>query len=115
MGGLIKTQLLTSVTAGICLAAGAVACGGNALTLGASSAVTMGSTKAVAIAEQNVCGGVVAANDSTCVVVGYTYQGGYPVVTLDRNPPAGNDRVTVALKHNGQTVDVAPVPRPGRP
>jgi hypothetical protein len=49
------------------------------------------------------------------VVVGYSYQSGYPVVTLDRNPPAGNDRVNVALKHNGQTVDVAQVSRPGGP
>jgi hypothetical protein len=91
----------------------AVACGGNTLALGANSAVTMDSTRAVAGAEQNVCGGMAAANDSTCVVVGYSYQSGYPVVTIDRNPPAGNDRVNVALKHNGQTVDVARVPRPG--
>jgi hypothetical protein len=109
----MNTRLLTSVTAGICLTAGATACGGNAVTLGANSAVTMDSIKAVAVAEQNVCGRVVSANDSTCVVVEYTYQSGYPVVTLDRNPPAGNDRVNVALKHNGQTVDVVRVPRPG--
>jgi hypothetical protein len=111
----MKTQLLTTMTAGTCLGLGATACGGNALTLGANSAVTMDSTRAVAVAEQKVCGGVVAANDGTCVVVGYSYQSGYPVVTLDRNPPAGNDRVNVALKHNGQKVDVARVPRPGGP
>ncbi len=82
---------------------------------GAGGPMPMDSTRAVAVAEQNVCGGVVRANDSTCVVVGYTHQSGYPVVTLDRNPPAGNDRVAVALKHNGRSVDVAQVPRPGGP
>ena len=109
----MNSRLLASVTAGLCLVAGATACGGNTLTLGARSDITMDSTRAVAVAEQNVCGGVVPANDSTCVVVGYTSQSGYPVVTLDRNPPAGKDRVTVALKHNGRSVDVAQVPRPG--
>lgn len=109
----MKTRLLISVTAGICLAAGATACGGNTLTLGARSDITMDSTRAVAVAEQNVCGRVVPANDSTCVVVGYACHSGYPVVTLDRNPPTGNDRVNVTLKHSGRSVDVAQVPRSG--
>ena len=103
-----------SLTATLSLAVAASACGGTLSMAGAGNTLPMDSTRAVAMAEQAVCGRVVAASDSTCVVVNYGYQDRNPVVTLDRNPPAGNDRVNVALKHNGKTVDVAQVPRPKR-
>lgn len=95
------------------LGLGTVACGGVLRAVGAGDLVPMDSAKAVAIAEKNVCGRAMPADDRTCVVVGYAREDGHPVVTLDRNPPAGNDRVSVTLKNGGDAIEVAPVPRTG--
>jgi len=65
---------------------------------------TLDSAEAVAIAQRNLCGG---ASGTTCAVRDYRRDGGRYIITLDRRPPAGNDRVIVTLRHNGTTIEAA--------
>jgi hypothetical protein len=71
----------------------------------------MDSTQAVVVAERNLCGRVMPSSDSTCVVIGVAKRDGRYVVTLDRNPPAGKDRVNVTITGGGG-VEAMQVPRP---
>ena len=74
-------------------------------TLGAAVGMsTLDSAEAVAIAQRNLCGG---ASGPTCAVHDYRRVGGRYIVTLDRRPPAGNDRVVVTLLHNGTDIQAA--------
>lgn len=94
---------------------GAVAaCGGMIPVAGAGGPVPMDSTRAVAVAERNVCGRAMGPNDTTCVVTGYDYHDGRWVVRLDRHPPAGSDHLVVTLTENGENVEVRQVPDSGR-
>jgi hypothetical protein len=94
----------------ICLlTASLAACGGPALYAGAGGPVPLDSTRAVALAERNVCGRVMPAADTTCSVRAVQQDDGQFLVTLDRHPPAGNDRVVVTLRHNGSSINVEPV------
>ncbi len=65
---------------------------------------TLDSAEAVAIAQRNLCGG---ASGPTCAVRDYRRDGGRYIITLDRRPPAGNDRVIVTLRNNGTTIEAA--------
>ncbi len=65
------------------------------------------SARAVAIAQRNLCGSEMPASDTTCVVREYRRDGRRHIVTLDRRPPAGNDRVIVTLRDNGSQIEVA--------
>ena len=104
----MQARLAASLIASGCCLAGIAACGGVLRTAGIAP---MDSTRAVAVAERNVCGRVMGTGDSTCVLVGVNRMSGRYVVTLDRNPPAGNDRVNVTIT-GGNDVEVAQVPRP---
>ena len=90
----------TAVTL-ISLAASASGC---ASLMAAAGLSTLDSTEAVAIAQRNLCGG---ASDTTCAVHEYRRVGGRYIITLDRRPPAGNDRVIVTLRNNGTTIEAA--------
>ena len=107
----MQTRLVASLVTGTCVLASTVACGGMLRAVGLGSLAPMDSARAVAVAERNVCGRVMPSNDSTCVVIEVSHRDGPYVVTLDRNPPAGNDRVNVTVTGGGG-VEVAPVPRP---
>src|SRR5260370_9978086 len=65
---------------------------------------TLDSAGAVAIAQRNLCGG---ARGPTCAVRDYRRDGGRYIITLDRRPPVGNDRVIVTLRDNGSTIEAA--------
>jgi hypothetical protein len=82
------------------------ACGGLIPMAGAGGPVPMDSTRAVAVAERNVCGRAMAPADTACVVTGYSYNRGRYTVRLDRHPPVGNDHLIVTLTENGQHVEV---------
>jgi len=66
--------------------------------------IPLDSAEAVAVAQRNVCGQAMPEGDTTCVVRGYRHAKGEYIVTLDRRPPAGNDRVVVRLRGNGSDV-----------
>jgi len=70
----------------------------------AAGLTTLDSAEAVAIAQRNLCGG---ASGTTCAVRDYRRDGGRFIITLDRRPPAGNDRVVVTLRDNGTTIEAA--------
>ena len=75
-----------------------------ASVLGAVGLNTLDSAEAVAIAQRNMCG---VASDDTCPVREYRRVGGRFIITLDRRPPAGDDRVIVTLRHNGTDIEAA--------
>ena len=77
----------------------------------AAGLAPLDSAEAVAIAQRNLCGG---ASGATCAVRDYHRVGGRYVITLDRRPPAGNDRVIVTLRHNGTDIEAAEVDSVGR-
>jgi len=95
------------------LAAGSLiaiaSCGGLIPVAGAGGPVPLDSARAVAVAQRNVCGRPMPPSDTTCAVRGYQHEGGRYLVTLDRRPPAGNDRLIVALYQNGTRIVVTPV------
>ena len=63
-------------------------------------------TRAIDVAQRNLCGAAHAGRDSTCTVRSVEpIKGGYRVL-LDRRPPAGNDRVTVEVRRGGDQIDV---------
>ena len=107
----MQTRWVASLVAGACGLAGTTACAGALRAVGMGSLAPMDSAQAVAVAERNVCGHVMPSNDSTCVVIEVNHRDGPYVVTLDRHPPAGNDRVNVTLT-GANSVEVAQVPRP---
>ena len=82
------------------------ACGGMIPMAGAGGPMPLDSSKAVAVAERNVCGRAMPPGDTVCVVTGYLHTGGRYVVRLDRHPPAGNDHLVVTLTNNGESVEV---------
>lgn len=85
----------------ISLAAIASSC---ASVIAAAGLSPLDSARAVAIAQRNLCGG---ASDTTCPVREYRQVGGRYIITLDRRPPAGNDRVVVTLRDHGTTIEAA--------
>ena len=72
-------------------------CGGFIPNAGAGGPIPLDSARAVAVAQRNVCGQPMPPSDTTCMVRGYRHADGRYLVTLDRRPPAGKDRVIVAL------------------
>ncbi len=70
----------------------------------AAGLATLDSAEAVAIARRNLCG---VASGTTCAVRDYRRDGGRYIITLDRRPPAGTDRVIVTLRDNGTTIEAA--------
>ena len=106
----MHTRLVASLAVGACALVGTIACGGVLRAVGVGVAPT-DSAQAVAVAERNVCGHAMPSSDSTCVVIGVNHRDGPYVVTLDRHPPAGNDRVNVTLT-GANSVEVVQVPRP---
>ena len=104
----MQTRFLASVMAAACCIGGTAACGGVLRTVGIAP---LDSTRAVAVAEQNMCGHTVASADTSCVLIGVSRRDGQYVVTLDRNPPAGHDRLNVTITGEN-SVKVEQVPRP---
>jgi hypothetical protein len=99
-----RSLLVGAVTAAGLFAVATMAT--SCATLGAAVGFsTLDSAEAVAIAQRNLCGG---ASAPTCAVHDYRRVGGRYIVTLDRRPPAGNDRVVVTLRHNGTDIQAAP-------
>ena len=98
-----RRLLVSAFTAAalIVLAAMTSSCA-NVLAL--AGLTSLDSTEAVAIAQRNLCGG---ASGDTCAVREYRRVGGRYIITLDRRPPAGNDRVIVTLRHNGTDIEAA--------
>ena len=92
----------------VAVATGTIGCGGLVPFAGAGGPFPLDSARAVAVAQRNVCGRSMPPSDTTCVVREYHRNGGRHWVTLDRRPPAGNDRVVVTLLGNG-SIEVAPV------
>jgi hypothetical protein len=92
-----------AVGALIALASMTSSCANVLATVGLTS---LDSTEAVAIAQRNLCGG---ASGDTCAVREYRRVGGRYIITLDRRPPAGNDRVIVTLRHHGTDIEAAQV------
>jgi hypothetical protein len=113
-----------SILAVSCGAAGTVltalapilgSCRGLIPAAGAGGPIPLDSARAVAVAQRNVCGQPMPHTDTTCVVRDYRRAGGQYIVTLDRRPPAGNDRLVVTLLDNGTRVLVAQVDSTIRP
>jgi hypothetical protein len=93
----------------VTLAFASVSCGGMIPMAGAGGPVPLDSARAVAVAQRNVCGRSLPPSDTTCVVRKYSHVDGRYVVTMDRHPPAGNDRLIVTLFENGERIVVTPV------
>lgn len=72
-------------------------------------AVPLDSARAVAIARRAACGAPGSATDAACTLRGYSVADGKPVVTIDRRPPAGNDRVAITLANGGNRVSMTQV------
>ena len=79
-------------------------CASLSSAAGSVGLIPLDSAGAVAVAQRNVCGQAMPKGDTTCVVRGYQHAKGEYIVTLDRRPPAGNDRVVVRLLGNGSRV-----------
>ena len=101
----MRASITVSLAAGVGLGV-LTGCGGIIPIAGAGGPVPMDSTKAVAVAERNVCGRAMTPSDTACVVKGYSYANGRYTVRLDRHPPAGDDHLIVVLTENGQHVEV---------
>src|SRR5438876_3969228 len=94
----------SGITAGAALAGLAwllASCASLRSASGSVGLIPLDSAGAVAVAQRNVCGQAVREGDTTCVVRGYRHARGEYIVTLDRRPPVGNDRVVVRLLGNG--------------
>ena len=89
-------------------AVAAIACSSLRSVAKSAGLVPLDSARAVAVAQHNVCGDLVAG-DTSCVLRGYRRSGGKFEVLLDRRPPAGNDRVLVTVNGNGSQIEVTPV------
>src|SRR6185437_2724274 len=101
----MRASITVSLAAGVGLG-GLTGCGSIIPIAGAGGPVPMDSTKAVAVAERNVCWRAMTPSDTACVVKGYSYANGRYTVRLDRHPPAGDDHLIVVLTENGQHVEV---------
>jgi hypothetical protein len=100
----------TAVTIALAGAASTlISCGRLISAAGSTGLIPLDSARAVAVAQQNVCGQPMPLTDTTCVVRDYRQVHGEYTVTLDRRPPAGNDRVVVTLLDNGTRIRVAQV------
>ena len=109
---MVHLRLRSSITYAFMPAAGlfailTVATGCAGVRSAFSGLAPLDSARAVAIAQRNLCGSEMPASDTTCVVREYRRDGGRHIVTLDRRPPAGNDRVIVTLRDNGSQIEVA--------
>lgn len=68
------------------------------LPLGACATLRSGSPdSAVRVARQSVCGAPGSATDAACTVRGVERVGRRHRVLIDRQPPAGNDRLAVIV------------------
>jgi hypothetical protein len=79
--------------------------GPGALVLLLGACATGGASRARATAVRGVCGP--AAADTTCMVRSVARAPGGYVVTVDRRPPAGQDRVAVRVRRG--SIEVTPV------
>jgi hypothetical protein len=87
---------------------------------GCASLLPPGRGRAAADALRAVCGPPSAARDSSCVIRGAERARGGYLVTVDRRPPSGQDRVRVHVRRGGRIVvtplDTARAPTgPGTP
>ncbi len=77
--------------------------------------VPLDRTRAIAIAQRNVCGPPGSDTASDCTVRGYERAGFVHHVVIDRGPKAAGgstgDRVRVTLRDNGMSVNVEPIER----
>ena len=74
----------------------------------ASTRITTGHAQALAV--RDVCARPPA--DTSCMVQGVQRVGSGYVVTIDRRPPSGNDRVNVSVSSGGATT-IIPARPPG--
>ena len=84
------------------------AVGGAAALLVLASCASLTPAQANVAALRGVCGVKVAPADSSCVVRSTDHVPGGYVVTVDRRPPAGQDRVAVRVFQNG-SIEVTPL------
>ena len=85
---------------------GAVGGAGALLVLASCASLTPAQANVAAL--RGVCGVKVAPADSSCVVRSTEHVAGGYVVTVDRRPPAGQDRVAVRVFQNG-SIEVTPL------
>ena len=77
-----------------------------------SACASLSAERATQNALRGVCGMPSAPADSSCVVRSTTRVAGGYLVTIDRRPPAGQDRVAVRVHRDG-SIEVTPVDSTG--